>query len=807
MLKLGPITDRVQRLRAEFRSEKTWENRPVLSAEVPRLLTEAYQMYEADTPIVKRAKALKHICENMTILVSKDELIAGNVAPFDRSCTLWLECGADWIWEELEDGTFQKRGPDLEGHAISDEDAEYIMSIKDYWKNKSVSARVHAMAPDGLKDTYGSGVLLYHGKNMANDPTGHFCAGYNKVITKGFKAIREEALQKMAELDGHFEGRDAATYNFYRAMVITCDTCILFPKRYAAECRRQAETETDQTRKEELLFMADGFDNIMENPARNFWEATQAMFLYHIMLSIEGENHAMTFGRVDQYLWPYLEKELAEGTITKARAQEIIDCLMLKANQYSRLWSVTSAKNMGGYSNNQHMTLGGQTRDGKDASNPVSYMMLYSMARLVLRDPPLSIRVHKGTPADLWETALLTSSIVGGIPVFENDDIIIKALLDRGIEPEDALDYCIIGCVEPAITGKEWSACGGSGKESYFNLAGCVVLGINNGINPMTGKQAGLPTGYLYEMKTFDEVLAAVEKQLHYFLSWHMTMTNVYEVAAGEIHPIPLASATIDGCMEHGVDVINGGAKYNGTGVSGIGTANVADSLAAIKYMIFDEKRCTAKEFYDALMANWEGYEPLRQEVLNRCPHYGNDDDEVDKFATWATSLYADQVNNTRTPRGYFKAGLYPVSAHILMGHMTWATPDGRFADEPLSDGISPKQGLDKNGPAAILKSASKLETRKFRNGTLLNLKFHPKVLEGEHGVDKLKNLIQTFFDLEGMHVQYNVVSTETLKDAQKNPENYKDLVIRIAGFSAYFIELYKELQDDIIKRNESMGI
>ena len=322
----------------------------------------------------------------------------------------------------------------------------------------------------------------------------------------------------------------------------------------------------------------------------------------------------------------------------------------------------------------------------------------------------------------------------------------------------------------------------------------------------MTGKQAGLHTGYLYEMKSFEEVLDAVEKQLHYFLSWHMTMTNVYEVASRELHPIPLVSATMDGCMESGLDVTCGGAKYNGTGVSGIGTANVADSLAAIKYMVFDEKRCTAQELYDALMANWEGYESLRQEILNRSRHYGNDDDYVDQYARWVTTLYADQVNHTRTPRGYFKAGLYPVSAHILMGHMTWATPDGRFADEPLADGISPKQGLDKRGPSAILNSASQLETQKDQNGTLINLKFHPKVLEGEDGIEKLRSLIETFFDMKGMHVQYNVVSTETLRAAQEHPEDYRDLVIRIAGFSAYFVELYKELQDDLIRRNEQMG-
>jgi formate C-acetyltransferase len=803
MFMLSSVTDRLTRLREEFRGEKTYRDKPVLSAEVPRLLTEAYQMYEADAVIIKRAKALKHICDNMTILVRPDELVVGNVAPAGRACVLWLENGADWLWDELESGVFENRGLDTEGHSITKEDKEYLLGIKDYWEPRSVSARIHATAPDGLASTYGSGVLLYHGKQMANDPTGHFCANYNKAITKGFKAIRDEARTKMAELEGCIQGDDGHRYLFYKSIVIVCDVCIDFPKRYAAECRRIAAT-ADETRKEELLRMADSLDWILENPCRTYAEAIQAMFLYHIIMCIDSNMHALTFGRVDQYMWPFLEKDLREGRITESEAQEWMDCLCLKISDASRLWSEGSAKNSGGYSTNQHMTLGGQTREGKDATNPVSFMMLQSVARLILRDPPLSVRVHRNTPAALWEAGLLTSSIVGGIPVFENDEVLIPAFMDRGVPYEDAIDYCIIGCVEPAITGAEWPACGGSGKESYVNFANCALLAINNGVNPLTGIQAGLPTGYLYEMKTFDEVLDAVKRQMAYFLRWHMTMTNMYEIESAELHPLPIVSATMDGCMETGKDVTCGGAKYNSTGVSGIGTANIADSLAAIKYMVFDRKECTARELHDALMANWEGFEPLRQKILNDVPHYGNDDDYVDQFARWATSLYADIVNATRTPRGYFKAGLYPVSCHILFGHMTAATPDGRFSGEALADGISPKQGADRNGPAAILKSVGKLDTIKFRNGTLLNMKFHPKVLEGEgNRTGKLKNLIQAYFDMKGMHVQFNVVSSDTLRAAQENPEEYKNLVIRIAGFSAYFVELYKELQDDLIRRNE----
>jgi formate C-acetyltransferase len=334
-------------------------------------------------------------------------------------------------------------------------------------------------------------------------------------------------------------------------------------------------------------------------------------------------------------------------------------------------------------------------------------------------------------------------------------------------------------------------------------MANAILLAINNGKNPLTGKQSPLQTGYLYEMKTFDEVKESYEKTVNYYADWQVTMTNFYELVAAEIMPIPIASATIDGCIESGLDVVWGGAKYNSTGTSGIGCANVADSLSAIKYLVFDTKKYTAHEFYDAMMANWEGYEPMRQEVLNSVPRFGNDNPYVDEIARWSMSVFADRIAQGTGFRGKYRAGIYPVSAHIAFGSNTWATPDGRLAHEPLSDGISPKQGLDKQGPVATLNSASCLEHGKFANGTLLNMKFHPKSVEGDNGLTKLCHLVETYFDKGGMHLQYNIVSSDTLRKAQQQPEEYKDLVIRIAGFSAYFVELYKDLQDDLIKRTD----
>ena len=462
-----------------------------------------------------------------------------------------------------------------------------------------------------------------------------------------------------------------------------------------------------------------------------------------------------------------------------------------------------------GYTSGQLMTLGGVTKDGKDATNAVTYMMLQSAGRLVLHDPPQSLRIHKGTPDALWEAALETTQIAGGVPTFESDDIIVPALMARGLPLESARNYCLIGCVEPQGCGDEWANPGGSGTESFFNLLNAFLLAINNGVNPMPwpggkpGAQVGLPTGYLYEMETFDEVLDAVKKQIEYFANWHVSLVNTFEYVASEHMPLPVVSATIDGCMEKGKDVMKGGAKYNSTGNAGIAIGNITDSLAVIKHMVFDKKLISAMELYDAVMTNWEGKEDLRQRILNEAPHYGNGNDYVDRFAKWVSDVYADAINSATGPRGRWSAGLYPVTAHVLFGMMTAASPDGRKKGEPLCDGISPVQQLDKNGPTATIRSVSAIDQEKFGNGTLLNMRFHPTALGNETGKEKLKDLIKTYFGLGGMEMQFNIVSGDVLRKAQKKPEDYRDLVVRIAGFSAYFVEMYKASQDDIIKRTE----
>jgi formate C-acetyltransferase len=526
-------------------------------------------------------------------------------------------------------------------------------------------------------------------------------------------------------------------------------------------------------------------------------------------MCLDGQQHGITYGRVDQYLGRFYEKDTADGTLTHDQAQEILDLFYLKVAEMNKIWPYFATLAGPGYTSGQLMTLGGVTRDGKDATNPVTYMMLQSAGRLALHDPPQSLRVHRGTPAELWEAAIETTRLAGGVPTFENDDIIIPALMARGLPLESARNYCLIGCVEPQGCGDEWACPGGNGTESFFNLFNAFLLGINNGYNPMpgpggeTGEQTGLATGYLYEMETFDQVLDAVKKQIEYFAGWQVSLVNTFEYVASEHMPLPLVSATIDGCMESGRDVMKGGAKYNSTGNAAIAIGNITDSLAIVKYLVYDKKIISARELHDAIMTNWEGKEDLRQFILNSVPRYGNGDEYTDGFARWASDVYGNAINSATGPRGGWSAGLYPVTAHVLFGMMTAASPDGRKMGEPLADGISPVQQMDKNGPTAAVRSVAAIDQKKFANGTLLNMRFHPTALRNETGKTKLKALINTYFGLGGMEMQFNIVSGDTLRKAQEKPEEYRDLVVRIAGFSAYFVELYKASQDDIIKRTE----
>jgi formate C-acetyltransferase len=433
------------------------------------------------------------------------------------------------------------------------------------------------------------------------------------------------------------------------------------------------------------------------------------------------------------------------------------------------------------------------------------------MGRLKLHSPSQALRLHEGTPHKLWECAIAVNKINGGVPSFYSDKVVRKALEGRGIRKEDLWNYCLIGCVEPSIGGEEWPACGGIGISTYVNFVNMFTLAINDGKPYMFNSpvvdpacQAGPHTGYLYDMKSIDEVMAAYKTQMEYWTTWYATLVNIHEDVTRREIPQPVISASMTGCMESGRDVMDGGSKYNSTGMSGIGLGNVAESFNVINQLCFEQKKCTTRELYDALMANWEGYEELRQYIIGRVPHYGNGDAKIDRFAAFTADSFSEFVPTLTSHRGHFAAGMYPVTMNVVFGKFTPATPDSRKAGDSLSDGISAVQSFDTNGPTSELLSVTSFDHTKYSNGILLNMKFHPTALANDAGVEKLIDVMKTyFFELNGMEMQMNIVSTETLRDAQEHPENYKDLVVRIAGFSAYFVEVYKDAQNALIRRTE----
>ncbi len=802
---LKPVTERVARQRAAYRNTK-----PEICIARYKIITEFYRSHPELNGILRRALAMKEIFEKIPVRIGDDEVIVGAQSGKYRAGALYPENCVSFIKDEIGSGSIRTR--DIDPYWISDEDMRYVRDTVDYWlKGESTYAKTLAYYPEQYAPHDFNGVTMIGRMTISDTPVGHFVAGYDKAIRVGFKAIKEEAEKKQAELvEQGLPGNTASQYNFYRAVAIVCEGMITLAKRYAALAAEKLAAEKDPKRQKELEMMVETLSWIMENPARNFVEALQCLYLYQTCLCLEANMHGITFGRVDQYLGGFLERDLASGAITEDYAQELMDLFYLKVAEMNKPWSYGATQSAPGYTSGQMMCMGGVDKDGNDASNKVTYMMLQSMARLVLHDPPQSLRIHRNTPPELWEAAIETTKICGGIPTFENDDVIIPSLLKRGFTLEDARNYSPIGCVEPGGNGNDWPACGGTGSMSYINLPNALLLAINDGRLPMPlfgggpGGQAprvGLPTGHLYEMESFDEVLEAYKKQVDFFLKWHVLVNNNAEYVTRELLPLPVVSATMEGCMEKGMDVMHGGAKYNASGIPGIGIGNIADSLFMIKHLCFDTKKCTTRELYDALMNDWKGYEDLQSYIKNECPHYGNGEPEVDKWAAWASEKYAETVTSFTGPRGRYTAGLFPVTANVMFGKLTGATPDGRSAGVPLADGISPVQSMDRSGPTAIVRSVSAIEQTSFANGTLLNMKFSPSCLSGTDGIRKLSQLVQTYFDLGGMELQINVISADTLRDAQKRPEEYRDLVVRVAGFSAYFVELHITGQNDLISR------
>ncbi|MDR1299830.1 MAG: pyruvate formate lyase family protein, partial [Oscillospiraceae bacterium] len=705
MLQWSAVSERIARLREEKDAFSQGKNIS-LNTERTRLFTDYYRAHGNEHPLLRRSGAIYEWASKREINIFDDDIFVGSPGPKKRMIATSVEWGVDWIPAIVDAETFKEAWQSGGNVHMSDEQRDELIDAYEFWKDNHIGKKLEGVLTEDVLGAFGNGSCIGSGGAMPPDAggrgistmsQGHYIGNFNKVINVGFGAVRREALAIIEEHKGKIFGDWAKRHLFYHGVVRICDAAILLAKRYGAACRAAAENAADAARRSELARMADSLGWIMENPARTYWEGLQAIILYQLILAADAQQHGQSTGRVDKYVGRLLEAQLADGSLTAEQAQEYTDAYVLKVtdimschtfyldnrhiielnkkggNLYSSIYeaAVPSGHNV--------ITIGGSTPDGEDDSNAATYLLLQTIGRLRLPDPTVALRVHRNTPDDVWRLGIESSKQAGGIPQFENDEVIIPTLMRWGMTAADAANYSIVGCVEPSGTGCEWPACGNTGSDSVWNMMEVIQLIINGGVNPRTGV-AALPCKKLYEYDSFEQLREAFVAEMKYLLDWTVSYASLYELAYSTHFPCVAASAMTDGCMESGKDVTEGGAKYNRTGLTACGTANVGDSLMAIKKLCFDDKTVSLREMYDALQNNWEGCEQLRQTIINDVPHYGNDDDEADGYAAWALGEFADIMSREYGPRGRYCGGTFTMTAHVIFGAIMGATPDGRRA-------------------------------------------------------------------------------------------------------------------------------
>ena len=829
-----PKSERIPKL-----VENLFAKMPQIESARAVLITESYKQTENEPMVIRRAKAFAHILENIPIVIRDLELIVGSTTIAPRSCQTYPEFSYDWLEDEFD--TVEKRSADP--FYISEQTKREIREANKYWKGKTSSELATSyMEAETLlameHNMFTPGNYFYNG-------VGHVTVKYGEVLAIGFggiKAKAEEELAKCSIADANYQKKS----RLLQAMIISCDAAIAYARRYAALALEEAEKCKDSVRKTELLKIAQNCANVPEKGATGFYEACQSFWFVQQLIQIESSGHSISPGRFDQYMYPYYRKDIDSGKITREQAQELVDCVWVKLNDLNKCRDAASAEGFAGYSMFQNLIAGGQNADGVDVTNDLSFMCIQACHHVFLPQPSFSVRVWNGSPHEfLVKAAELTRTGIG-LPAYYNDEVIIPALMSRGLTLEDAREYNIIGCVEPQKSGKT----NGWHDAAFFNMCRPLELVFSNGVDK--GAQVGPQTGDVEKMNSFEEFFRAYKVQMDYAIKLMVNADNAIDLAHAERCPLPFLSSMVDDCMKSGKTMEEGGAVYNFTGPQGFGIANVADALYVVKKLVYDEKKISMKELKQALVMNYgkglaaEDVAAISAEVakamkaggqqvgetevaailksvvevsesaqmkasgehilelIEEVPKFGNDIPEVDAFAREVAYTYTKPVEKYSNPRGgQFQAGLYPVSANVPLGAQTGATPDGRLAHTPVADGVSPSAGKDVNGPTAAANSVSRLDHYIASNGTLFNQKFHPSALSGRQGLENFVGLIRSFFEQKGSHMQFNVVDRETLLDAQKHPEKYQHLVVRVAGYSALFTTLSKSLQDDIIRRTE----
>lgn len=812
---------------------------PVIESARAKLITESYKATEGQPVITRRAEAFAHILRNIPIIIRDNELIVGSSTIAPRGCQTFPEFSYQWLEDELDTVATRTADP----FYIAEETKAELREVHKYWKGKTSSELATSyMAPEAIKaiehNIFTPGNYFYNG-------VGHVTVKYEEVLAIGYKGIIDKAraeLEKCQVGDGNY----AKKSHFLNAVIVSCQAVIEYAERYAELASQMAAECTDPVRKQELLQISENCSRVPANGATSFYEACQSFWFVQQLLQVESSGHSISPGRFDQYMYPYYKADIDKGVITREAAQELLDCIWVKLNDLNKVRDAASAEGFAGYSLFQNLIVGGQDKYGNDVTNDLSVMCIFASMHVHLPMPSLSIRVWNGSPHELLIKAAELTRTGIGLPAYYNDEVIIPALQNRGLTLEDAREYNIIGCVEPQKAGKT----DGWHDAAFFNMCRPLELVFSNGMDK--GELVGIQTGDVTKMTTFEEFFDAYKKQMEYCISLMVNADNAIDVAHAERVPLPYESCMVDDCLSRGLSVQEGGAVYNFTGPQGFGIANMADSLYAIRKLVYEDKKVSMEEYKQALAWNYDKgldqqsvsdmsemilkgmqdagmavntdtakavlqtvmrlkptEDQLRRfteihHMIDEVPKFGNAIDDVDYFARDVAYTYSRPLQKYMNPRGgHYQAGLYPVSANVPLGGQTGATPDGRYAHTPVADGVSPSAGKDVKGPTAAATSVSRLDHFIVSNGTLFNQKFHPSALAGREGLEKFVALIRTFFDQKGMHMQFNVVDRETLLDAQKHPENYAHLVVRVAGYSALFTTLSRSLQDDIIRRTE----
>ena len=794
----GTLTERMKEFREEVLDEK-----PYIDAQRAILATLAYKENLNQPRVMVRAKMLEKVLDNMSIYIEDKSLLAGNQATKNRNAPIFPEYTMEFVINELDQ--FEKRDGDI--FYITEKTKEQLREIAPFWQNNNLRARGEALLPEEVRVFMETGVFGMEGKLNAGDA--HLAVNYERILKDGLRGYEKRVKECKASLD-LTDPDSIDKYCFYNAVLIVLKAVRNFANRYSVLAKDLAEKEMNQKRKIELLEISRICSKVPYEPAETFQEAVQSVWFIQLILQIESNGHSLSYGRFDQYMYPYYDRDIKNGTIKESEALELLTCLWIKTLTINKVRSQAHTLSSAGSPMYQNVTIAGQTTDKKDAVNDLSFLVLKSVAQTRLTQPNLTVRYHKNINKHFLDECVEVMRLGFGMPALNNDEIIIPSFMDWQVKEEDAYNYSAIGCVETAVPGKWGYRCTGM---SYINFPRMLLCTMNNGVDLTSNKRFTKGYGYFTEMESYEELLKAWDKTIREITRYSVIVENVIDKASERDVPDILCSALTDDCIARGKTIKEGGAVYDFISGLQVGIANMADCLAAIKKLVYEEKKITRQELWNAILDDFSSpkNKKIQEMLIREAPKYGNDDDYVDQLIVEAYDSYIEEIEkypNTRYNRGPIGgiryAGTSSISANVGQGMSTMATPDGRNAFEPLAEGCSPAHNSDKNGPTAVFKSVSKLRTNKITGGVLLNQKMTPQMLSTEENRQKLELLIKTFFNrLHGYHVQYNIVSKETLIDAQKHPENHKDLIVRVAGYSAFFNVLSKKTQDDIIGRTE----